>query len=57
MKSIEFINFLFFFLWAGLLHLQLEHIVHKDVAARNVLVSNDWRAKISDFGLSRVLGR
>lgn len=27
--------------------------VHRDVAARNVLVTSDNRAKISDFGLSR----
>lgn len=41
---------------AGLNHLHSEGLVHRDVAARNVLLSrvgNKLIAKISDFGLSR----
>jgi serine/threonine protein kinase len=34
-------------------HLALEGIVHKDLAARNVLITEHGRAKIADFGLAR----
>jgi serine/threonine protein kinase len=34
-------------------HLTLEGIVHKDLAARNVLITETGRAKIADFGLAR----
>ena len=37
----------------GLAYLGKRGFVHRDIAARNVLVSSDRRAKISDFGLSR----
>jgi hypothetical protein len=40
---------------AGMLHLSLEKVVHKDLAARNVLVGQHWEAKVSDFGMSRIL--
>ncbi len=38
---------------AGLGYLASRGFVHRDVAARNVLVSSDRRAKIADFGMSR----
>ncbi len=37
----------------GLTYLASRGFVHRDVAARNVLVSSDRRAKIADFGMSR----
>eukprot|EP00042_Codosiga_hollandica_P057642 m.856867 g.856867 ORF g.856867 m.856867 type:complete len:1639 (-) comp59640_c0_seq8:47-4963(-) len=37
----------------GLEYLASLKFVHRDVAARNVLVSSERRAKISDFGMSR----
>lgn len=42
----------------GILHLHRENVIHRDIAARNVLVGGSFksgfRAVITDFGLSRV---
>jgi serine/threonine protein kinase len=38
----------------GMSYLESLGIVHRDMAARNVLVSSDLSCKVSDFGLSRV---
>lgn len=40
---------------AGIRHLHRERIIHRDIAARNVLVSENYNAYIADFGLARVL--
>jgi len=40
---------------AGMSHLHEEGVVHKDLAARNVLLTKSEVCKISDLGLSRVL--
>jgi serine/threonine protein kinase len=41
---------------AGLTHLHREGIVHRDIAARNVLLDSfPFIAKLSDFGMSRVI--
>ncbi|VDN45019.1 unnamed protein product [Gongylonema pulchrum] len=37
----------------GLEYLHSKYCIHRDVAARNVLYTNDKVAKISDFGMSR----
>ena len=38
---------------AGMTYLAEKGFVHRDIAARNVLVSSDMRCKVSDFGLTR----
>ncbi|EGD73799.1 TK/RTKC protein kinase [Salpingoeca rosetta] len=45
-------------MWAGdccegLAHVHGKGFIHRDVAARNVLLSSEMRCKISDFGLAR----
>ncbi|CAF1093407.1 unnamed protein product [Rotaria sp. Silwood1] len=40
---------------AGLTYLEQNHIVHRDIAASNVLIADDNTAKLSDFGLAKSL--
>ena len=38
---------------AGLAYLHGKNFLHRDIAARNILISSEKRGKIADFGLSR----
>ncbi|KAL6064786.1 receptor protein-tyrosine kinase [Balamuthia mandrillaris] len=40
---------------AGMMHLHAERLLHCDLAARNVLLSDTLEAKVADFGMARVL--
>lgn len=44
-----------FQLSTALSYLESKKFVHRDIAARNVLVSTPYMVKLADFGLSRVL--
>ncbi|XP_070563671.1 fibroblast growth factor receptor 3-like [Ptychodera flava] len=54
--TLEFDKLLFEFalhITRALEHLENQQVVHRDIAARNILISFDDIAKIADFGLSR----
>ncbi|XP_053405328.1 uncharacterized protein LOC123565512 isoform X2 [Mercenaria mercenaria] len=42
---------------AGMEYLESQRVIHCDLAARNVLLTGDLCAKISDFGLSKILSQ
>ncbi|KAM8945756.1 tyrosine-protein kinase Srms [Pelodytes ibericus] len=39
----------------GMAYLEMQHVVHRDLATRNVLVGDNLVCKIADFGLARLL--
>lgn len=42
---------------SGLLHIHSHNIIHRDLNAGNVLLTEDLRAKVADFGMSRIVDR
>lgn len=40
---------------AGLIHIHSHGVIHRDLNAGNVLLTRELRAKIADFGMSRLL--
>jgi len=40
---------------SGMLHLHSENIIHRDLAVRNILLTDKLIPKVSDFGLSRYI--
>ena len=40
---------------AGLMHIHSHNVIHRDLNAGNVLLTQDLRAKVADFGMSRVV--
>lgn len=39
---------------AGILHLHAENYIHRDIAARNILISDSFEGIVTDFGMSRL---
>jgi len=39
---------------AGILHLHSEGVIHRDIAARNLLVDENLRVRVADFGFARI---
>jgi hypothetical protein len=39
---------------AGILHLHKQHVIHRDISARNLLVDATGSVRVSDFGFARV---
>jgi len=39
---------------AGVLHLHSSGVIHRDIAARNLLVDENYRVRVADFGFARI---
>lgn len=40
---------------SGLMHLHSNNVIHRDIAARNIFLDGEFRAKLGDMGLARTL--
>jgi len=41
----------------GMSYLHSRRIIHRDLKCANLLVDQDWNVKVSDFGISQILGK
>ncbi|CAL8087686.1 unnamed protein product [Calicophoron daubneyi] len=57
-KKVEFEQLLRMMLWVseGMVYLEQQHFIHRDLRASNVLVDSQLQLKVADFGLSHMLG-
>eukprot|EP01125_Pyxidicula_operculata_P015812 TRINITY_DN538_c2_g1_i1.p1 TRINITY_DN538_c2_g1~~TRINITY_DN538_c2_g1_i1.p1 ORF type:complete len:1291 (+),score=295.23 TRINITY_DN538_c2_g1_i1:137-3874(+) len=39
----------------GMAYLHEQNVIHRDLKPANLLVSDDWKVKVTDFGVSRIL--
>jgi len=39
----------------GIYHLHSQNVIHRDIAARNILLTSSLEPKVSDFGMSRLV--
>jgi len=40
---------------SGMNYLHTQNVIHRDLSARNLLVDNDMKVKVGDFGMSKIL--
>ena len=40
---------------AGMAYIEERHLIHRDLAAQNVLMDTDKMCKVADFGLARIV--
>lgn len=40
---------------AGMAYLEIQGYIHRDLAARNILVGDNYKCKVADFGLARLI--
>lgn len=38
----------------GILHLHCESVIHRDIAARNIMIGDNYSVHVGDFGFARV---
>jgi serine/threonine protein kinase len=50
----EHIRFMLYEIMKGVLYMHSKGIIHRDLKPLNILVSDKWDIKISDFGQSNV---
>jgi serine/threonine protein kinase len=52
--TVEHIRFMLYEIMKGVLYMHSKGIIHRDLKPLNILVSDKWDIKISDFGQSNV---
>ena len=48
-------KYLFFQICSGLKFIHKKHIIHRDIKLDNILLDNNYKCKICDFGVSRIM--